>query len=58
MFFNLKKGDSGGPLNIKGNDGRWHLVGITSYGEDCGSGGVYTRVSGYKEWITEIIRND
>jgi hypothetical protein len=29
---NKLKGDSGGPLNILGNDGRWHFVGITSYG--------------------------
>ena len=24
-------GDSGGPLNVRGNDGRWHLVGLTSW---------------------------
>jgi secreted trypsin-like serine protease len=44
------QGDSGGPLlNEEG-----HLVGITSWGVDCGRPdrpGVYTRVSIFTEWI-------
>lgn len=31
-WVNMLKGDSGGPLNVRGHDGRWHLVGLTSYG--------------------------
>lgn len=43
--------DSGGPLAI---DGR--LVGIVSYGRDCGTPqypGVYTQVSRYRAWIRD-----
>lgn len=53
------QGDSGGPLNIKGSDGRWHLVGLTSYGPNpCGEGSVYTRLSGFREWIKENIKDE
>ncbi|KAK0097225.1 hypothetical protein PV326_002881 [Microctonus aethiopoides] len=43
------KGDSGGPLTVRGR-----IVGITSWGNGCGSvyyPGVYTRVSEYLDWI-------
>ncbi len=31
------QGDSGGPLVVKSDqDNRWYLVGITSFGVDCG----------------------
>jgi trypsin len=39
------QGDSGGPLVAKDSNGRWNVVGITSYGYGCNDGGVYTRVS-------------
>jgi len=50
-------GDSGGPLIVKYNDEDIQ-VGITSWGEGCGTPGtygVYVRVSSYKEWIDYII---
>ncbi|XP_030829644.1 uncharacterized protein LOC579807 isoform X2 [Strongylocentrotus purpuratus] len=52
------QGDSGGPLSCEGDDGRWHLVGITSYGTGCGDPGfpgVYTRVSSFLDFIEDNI---
>lgn len=40
------------------NDGRWELVGITSYGTGCALAeyaGVYTRVSIYVPWIQCLL---
>lgn len=46
------QGDSGSPLVSKDDDGKWYIVGLASYGSNpCGDGTVYTRMSGYKEWI-------
>jgi len=48
-------GDSGGPLLADHlGDNRWSIVGITSFGVDCGRAdfpGVYTRVDKYLGWI-------
>jgi secreted trypsin-like serine protease len=50
------QGDSGGPLVVKSTTGRWHLVGLTSYGPNpCGEGGVYTRLSGFNNWIVKNL---
>jgi len=51
------QGDSGGPLVVKSRtEGRWHLVGLTSYGPNpCGEGGVYTRLSGFNNWIVRTM---
>uniref|UniRef100_A0A7E4UPW1 Peptidase S1 domain-containing protein n=1 Tax=Panagrellus redivivus TaxID=6233 RepID=A0A7E4UPW1_PANRE len=44
--------DSGGPLVIEGDNGKWFQLGITSWGAGCGTtAGLYTRVSGYCDWI-------
>ncbi|XP_037777552.1 proclotting enzyme-like [Penaeus monodon] len=46
-------GDSGGPLAVQ-VDGKYVLLGITSYGHGCatpGVPGVYTRVSSFIPWI-------
>jgi secreted trypsin-like serine protease len=47
------QGDSGGPL-LKGDI----QIGITSYGGDCldGTGGVYTKVSYYQDWIASVVK--
>jgi len=57
-------GDSGGPLVKEGtaDDGEADiLVGLTSYGRGCarpGFPGIYTRISGYEDWIkTRICGN-
>ena len=46
--------DSGGPLVIESTEGKFELVGITSWGKGCGEPnqpGVYTRVSSFLSWI-------
>ena len=45
------QGDSGGPLAVQRSDGRYVLAGITSWGEGCGAGGYYTKVSEFVTWI-------
>ncbi len=52
------QGDSGGPL-VLNDGGTWKQVGITSFGEGCGSPGypgVYTRVSAFNGWINGQAR--
>ena len=50
-------GDSGGPIVKRSlTDGRWHLMGLTSYGaRNCGDGGVYTKVSAFASWMKTIV---
>ena len=52
------QGDSGGPLVYKNpSDGRWYVVGISSWVPDgnCGQATVFVRVSNYISWIKEKI---
>lgn len=51
------RGDSGGPLVCE-KDGRWHLVGTTSWGWGCGGQyyGVYTNIAELYEWIKENMK--
>ncbi|XP_076017496.1 coagulation factor IX-like [Genypterus blacodes] len=49
-------GDSGGP-HATNFEGTWFLTGIVSWGEECakqGKYGVYTRISRYYPWISQI----
>nr|XP_023685053.1 venom peptide isomerase heavy chain-like isoform X1 [Paramormyrops kingsleyae] len=56
------QGDSGGPLMCISKDGSkeiWKLAGIVSYGIGCGRAafpGVYTRVSSYRDFISNNIK--
>ena len=36
-------------------NGRWHLVGIISWGFSCAGLGVYTKLSNYTDWILQWI---
>ncbi|XP_053308482.1 chymotrypsin-like elastase family member 3B [Spea bombifrons] len=53
-------GDSGGPLNCQGPDGRWEVHGIASFVSSLGCNAlkkptVFTRVSAFNDWIQNII---
>lgn len=60
-------GDSGGPLMIRQDNGKWLQVGIVSWGraplgavDKCGHAelySVYARVSNYYDWIADKVRN-
>lgn len=54
------QGDSGGPLMCQNSDGRWDLVGVTSFGIFCAFPelpGIYTRISAHLQFISEHISN-
>ncbi|XP_037828934.1 chymotrypsin-like elastase family member 3B isoform X2 [Kryptolebias marmoratus] len=53
-------GDSGGPLNCVGKDGRWYVEGVTSFvdGRGCNTPKkptVFTRVASFIPWISETM---
>lgn len=51
--------DRGGPLAVLGNNGRFHLVGITSWGyRPCFTGGVFTRISTFADYIINVINTN
>ncbi|KAM4652756.1 chymotrypsin-like elastase family member 3B [Discoglossus pictus] len=56
-------GDSGGPLNCRAADGTWQVHGIASFvsGSGCNTlkkPTVFTRVSAFNDWISNIINNN
>jgi len=54
-------GDSGGPLQCKLADNKWHVVGIVSWGVPCAKPGfpdVYTYVIPLLDWIQTTIKNN
>ncbi|XP_064141821.1 transmembrane protease serine 11A [Loxodonta africana] len=53
-IYDACRGDSGGPLVAKDLKDTWYLIGIVSWGDNCGQKnkpGVYTKVTYYREWI-------
>lgn len=55
-------GDSGGPAFVL-KDGKRHLAGATSRATAnsqvaCGDGGIYVRVDKYKDWITQVVKDN
>jgi secreted trypsin-like serine protease len=47
-------GDSGGPVQLlNSNDGKWYVIGLVSFGTDCLSGTIYTKISAYFPWIKQ-----
>ncbi|XP_038603062.1 chymotrypsin-like elastase family member 3B [Tachyglossus aculeatus] len=56
-------GDSGGPLNCKGSDGRWYIQGIASFVSSSGCNtlkkpSVFTRDSAFISWIQGIMASN
>ncbi|XP_071074758.1 transmembrane protease serine 11A [Dasypus novemcinctus] len=53
-IYDACRGDSGGPLVAKDLKDTWYLIGIVSWGDNCGQKnkpGVYTDVVYYRNWI-------
>ncbi|XP_014715659.1 transmembrane protease serine 11A isoform X1 [Equus asinus] len=53
-IYDACRGDSGGPLVVKDPTDTWYLIGIVSWGDNCGQKnkpGVYTNVAYYRNWI-------
>uniref|UniRef100_A0A4W2II98 Transmembrane protease serine n=1 Tax=Bos indicus x Bos taurus TaxID=30522 RepID=A0A4W2II98_BOBOX len=53
-IYDACRGDSGGPLVGKDFKDTWYLIGIVSWGDNCGQRnkpGVYTKVTYYRNWI-------
>lgn len=51
-------GDSGGAFAITDphNETRYYVGGLVSWGPQCGTYGLYTRVGRYRDWILETMR--
>ncbi|XP_022608767.1 chymotrypsin-like elastase family member 3B isoform X2 [Seriola dumerili] len=53
-------GDSGGPLNCRGSDGKWYVQGVTSFVSSRGCNTlmkptVFTRTSSFTQWISDTM---
>ncbi|XP_003746734.1 coagulation factor XII [Galendromus occidentalis] len=54
------RGDSGGPLMLLNEKGRYTVIGVTSFGRRCaekGYPGSYTRVAKYSDWIQTVLNS-
>ena len=55
----ISQGDSGGPMVVQQQGGRFMLNGVISWGIGCAEKnqpGVYTRISDFREWINQILQ--
>ncbi|NP_001134836.1 Proproteinase E precursor [Salmo salar] len=53
-------GDSGGPLNCKGADGKWYVQGVTSFVSsrvcnEVKKPTVFTRISAFTDWLSNTM---
>ena len=56
----FQSGDSGGPLLVRQSDGRWVVLGITSYGAatiPSTAPGVYVKISAHEKWLEPFIKS-
>ena len=54
------RGDSGGPLAVRGQDGSYSQIGVVSWGKGCarqGYPGVYTRLTALLPWLNKTIHS-
>ena len=54
-----RQGDSGGPMSVEREDGRFMLGGVISWGIGCAERnqpGVYTRISEFRDWVNQILQ--
>jgi secreted trypsin-like serine protease len=61
LFVIKKSGDSGGPLLIRQSDGRWVVLGITSYGASARPSvapGVYVKLSAHAKWLEPYLNSN
>lgn len=51
------QGDSGGPLLYQRPDKQWTIIGVVSWGINCGvTPGVYVQVNKYMKWIVNVAK--
>ena len=56
LSLSLLQGDSGGPLVVQREDQGYILSGIVSWGIRCKDFGVFTRVSEFRDWISQYVQ--
>lgn len=52
------QGDSGGPFVRQMDDGKWYVIGLISWGYDCGQGTVFTKVTNFLPWINAKLASN